>query len=84
MGAGGGAQPHPAQPAEASTSADAEHSEDGSTDTDPDNPERLFFAGEHTIRDYPATVHGAMLSGLREAERVVSLFEPTYSADDNP
>lgn len=31
---------------------------------------RVFFAGEHTIRNYPATVHGAFLSGLREASRI--------------
>jgi len=35
---------------------------------------RLFFAGEHTIRNYPATVHGALLSGLREAERIADQF----------
>jgi len=31
---------------------------------------RLFFAGEATVRDYPGTVHGAWLSGLRVAEAI--------------
>ncbi|XP_052781914.1 lysine-specific histone demethylase 1A-like [Mya arenaria] len=35
---------------------------------------RLFFAGEHTIRNYPATVHGAMLSALRESGRIADQF----------
>lgn len=35
---------------------------------------RLFFAGEHTMRNYPATVHGALLSGFREAARIAELF----------
>ncbi len=34
---------------------------------------RLFFAGEATSREYAATVHGAFLSGVREAERVLAL-----------
>ncbi|KAH9508671.1 Lysine-specific histone demethylase 1A [Bulinus truncatus] len=40
----------------------------------PAAPARLFFAGEHTIRNYPATVHGAMLSGFREAGRIADKF----------
>ena len=45
--------------------------------------ERLFFAGEHTIRDYPATVHGAFLSGLREAGRIRDTYAPlTTAAED--
>ncbi|XP_068209692.1 lysine-specific histone demethylase 1A-like [Palaemon carinicauda] len=43
------------------------------TDTPP-LPPRLFFGGEHTIRNYPATVHGAFLSGLREAGRIADQF----------
>jgi monoamine oxidase len=35
---------------------------------------RVFFAGEATHRTYPGTVHGAYLSGIREANRVVSSF----------
>lgn len=36
----------------------------------------MFFqpTGEHTIRNYPATVHGALLSGLREAGRIADYF----------
>ena len=35
--------------------------------------ERVFFAGEATDVEHSASVHGAMLSGLREAERILSL-----------
>lgn len=34
---------------------------------------KLFFAGEHTIKDYRGTVHGAYLSGIREADRIIDL-----------
>jgi lysine-specific histone demethylase 1 len=40
---------------------------------------RLFFAGEHTIRNYPATVHGAFMSALREAGRIADQFLGTLS-----
>jgi monoamine oxidase len=35
--------------------------------------DRVFFAGEATERAHAATVHGALLSGRREARRILSL-----------
>jgi monoamine oxidase len=35
---------------------------------------RLVWAGEHTAVDFPATVHGAMLSGQRAADQVTRLL----------
>lgn len=34
---------------------------------------KLFFAGEHTERDYRGTVHGAYLSGIIEADKIIAL-----------
>jgi monoamine oxidase len=34
---------------------------------------RILFAGEATNRSYPGTVHGAYLSGLREADRIIRI-----------
>ncbi|PAV73315.1 hypothetical protein WR25_18895 isoform B [Diploscapter pachys] len=36
-------------------------------------PERVFFAGEHTCRAAPSTLHGAFMSGLREAARIADI-----------
>lgn len=36
---------------------------------------KLFFAGEHTSTNYRATVHGAYLTGLREAKRIMEVYE---------
>ncbi len=35
--------------------------------------DRLFFAGEHTIGEYHATVHGALLSGRRAAQSLAAV-----------
>ena len=32
----------------------------------------LYFAGEATNADYPSTVHGAFLSGMREARNIIA------------
>lgn len=35
---------------------------------------RIFFAGEHTSKTYRGTVHGAYLSGIREATTIAALL----------
>lgn len=37
--------------------------------------DKIFFAGEHTVRDYRGTAHGAYLSGVREAKKITALDE---------
>ncbi|POS02705.1 monoamine oxidase [Flavobacterium croceum DSM 17960] len=36
--------------------------------------DKVFFAGEHTEVDYFSTVHGAYLSGIREANKIIDLI----------
>jgi monoamine oxidase len=35
--------------------------------------DRLFFGGEHTETDFFSTAHGAYLSGIREADKIITL-----------
>ncbi|XP_016484866.2 lysine-specific histone demethylase 1 homolog 1-like [Nicotiana tabacum] len=37
--------------------------------------DRLFFAGEATNKQYPATMHGAFLSGMREAAHILRVAD---------
>ena len=34
---------------------------------------KVFFAGEHTVKEYRGTVHGAYLSGIRKADKIIDL-----------
>lgn len=43
----------------------------------------LFFAGEATDEDNPATVTGALNSGLREANRIMAEFLPEVEGDED-
>lgn len=36
--------------------------------------DKIFFAGEHTEADYFSTAHGAYLSGIREADKIIALL----------
>ncbi len=36
--------------------------------------DKVFFAGEHTEVDYFSTAHGAYLSGIREADKIIDLL----------
>lgn len=42
--------------------------------TSDDDVPRLFFAGEHTSKNYFASAHGAIQTGLREAARIGNIF----------
>lgn len=41
--------------------------------------DRLFFAGEATHRSHPATAHGAFMSGIREAARIIERSDISLS-----
>lgn len=45
------------------------------------NP-RIFFAGEATTRMYPATVHGAYVTGIREANRLRAYDKKEFLSEE--
>lgn len=57
--------------------SDKDHEALGDPICDTNGIPRLYFAGEHTICRWPSTVHGAILSGLREATRICDTFQGT-------
>ncbi|CAM0148248.1 unnamed protein product [Urochloa decumbens] len=46
--------------------------------------DRVFFAGEATNRRYPATMHGALLSGYREAANILRAARRRAKKVDSP
>ena len=44
---------------------------------------KILFAGEHTCRDHPDTVGGAMLTGLREASRILDISSEPLNQDEH-
>ena len=45
------------------------------SDDESKQPPRLLFAGEATHHHFFSTVHGAIESGYREAERIIRIFK---------
>ncbi|MBK7224480.1 MAG: FAD-dependent oxidoreductase [Saprospiraceae bacterium] len=43
--------------------------------------DKLFFAGEHTHIDYFSTAHGAYLSGIREADKLIKICNTVSTSD---
>lgn len=64
--------PHPATSHVSYTRSAQEYDALAEPITDRRGKPRVLFAGEHTTKYHPSTVHGAWLTGLREATRLDS------------
>ncbi|MCF8259311.1 MAG: FAD-dependent oxidoreductase [Melioribacteraceae bacterium] len=46
--------------------------------------DRIFFAGEHTINDYRGTVHGAYISGIQAADKILDAITSVKTNYNQP
>ena len=70
----GAPAPAPARSAPSSCFEGSRHVADPAPDAESRTPLAVLFAGEHTHRMHYSTMHGAWLSGVREARRLRAAY----------